>query len=469
KTQPDPGLNGRVLEWPRGKVLGGSSSLNGLLYVRGQAEDYDEWSDLGCEGWSHDEILPYFEKSEDQERGELEGHGTGGPLAVSDVRVKREVCDRFIEAGQQAGIPYSDDFNYGDQEGVGNFQLTMKNGWRCSTAAGFLKPVRKRSNLTVLTKHQVTGLTFEGKRATGVTCEVKGKPVSLQASREVILAAGAIGSPQLLQLAGIGRKEDLDEVGIPLRHELRGVGQNLQDHLQIRSIYKVNVPTLNNEVNSWIGQMQIGLQYVLTRRGPMALGASQTCSFAKTDEKLNRPDVQFHVQPLSSSEVGHGLDKFSAFTSSVCQLRPTSVGSLKLASADPKDHPLIYPNYLSTNSDCEVAIEAVKLSRRIAAQPALKGVISSEHEPGDAAQSDAEILDWVRNRATTIYHPCGTCKMGVDSDAVVDPRLKVHGIENLRVVDASIMPRIVSGNTNAPTIMIAEKASDMILEDAHVA
>ncbi len=466
KTEPDPGLNGRTLEWPRGKVLGGSSSLNGLLYVRGQAEDYDHWRQLGNEGWSFDDVLPYFRKSENQERGADDYHGQDGPLAVSDMRVHRDICDAFIDAAVNAGIPRSDDFNGRDQEGVGYFQLTMKNGWRCSTAASYLRPARRRQNLNIITHALARKVVMKDGVAVGVEAKIKGEVQTVRARREVLLAAGAIGSPQLLELSGIGQGEVLQDHGIKVIRDLPGVGENLQDHLQIRSVYTCSVPTLNDEVNNFFRCMGMGIQFILTRHGPMTMGASQVAAFAKTRPDLETPNVQFHIQPLSSDNPGHGLDNFSAFTSSVCQLRPESQGSIHIKSPDPEAYPAIRPNYLATSTDRRIAVEGLRLSRRIAQAAPLKDVVLDEREPGWDLKTDEELLEWIRNRATTIYHPVGTCKMGHDTKAVVDPRLRVQGVGGLRVVDASVMPSITSGNTNAPAIMIGEKAADIIREDA---
>lgn len=468
-TEPDPGINGRQLQWPRGKVLGGSSSLNGLLYVRGQKEDYDGWAALGNKGWSYDEVLPYFKKSENQERGADKYHGVGGPLAVSNIRIKREICDKFISAAEQTGIPRNDDSNGESQEGVGYFQLTInRNGTRCSTAVGFLRPALKRNNLTAVTKAQVDRIEFEGNRATGVTFTVKGIKHTVQCNGEVVLSAGAINSPQILMLSGIGAKDELAKHNIKQVKELPGVGKNLQDHLQIRTIYKVNKPiTLNDEVNNPIRKVLMGMEYALFRTGPLTMAASQVCIFTKTDKSMQRPDIQYHLQPLSADKPADGTHRFSAFTASVCQLRPTSTGRIELKSADPKEYPAIHPNYLATEEDQKTAIESIKVTRNIINAPALAPLIQEEHEPGVQHQTDAELLEYARNRATTIYHPTGTCKMGHDDLAVVDDRLRVHGIEGLRVVDCSIMPVIVSGNTNAPAIMIAEKASDMIKQDVN--
>ena len=465
KTEPDPGLNNRVIDWPRGKVLGGSSAINGLLYVRGQPQDYDHWRQLGNAGWTWDEVLPYFMRAEDQERGADEFHGVGGPLSVSNMRVRRDLCDAFIEGAAQCGIPARDDFNRDDNEGAGYFQLTARNGFRCSTAVGYLKPARQRSNLTIVTKAQVERVVFTNRAASGVVFRRSGTSVEISAQREVILSAGAIGSPQLLQLSGVGPGELLQSLGIPVVHALPGVGGNLQDHLQIRSVYKSLRPTLNDEVNNPLRKMLIGLEYILFRTGPMSMGASQVAAFAKTDPILETPDVQFHFQPLSADKPGAGLHRFSAFTSSVCQLRPESRGHMEIRSPDPDDSPAIHPNYLSTVTDQSVAVAGMKLSRRICTSPAMAPFVADEFLPGAEVQSDEALLESARTIGQTIYHPVGTCAMGSGERAVVDERLRVRGIRRLRVVDASIMPTITSGNTNAPTIMIAEKAADMILED----
>jgi choline dehydrogenase len=465
KTEPEPGLNNRRIDWPRGKVLGGSSAINGLLYVRGQPQDYDHWRQLGNAGWTWDEVLPYFMRAEDQERGADEYHGVGGPLSVSNMRVRRDLCDAFIAGATQCGIPARDDFNRDDNEGAGYFQLTARNGFRCSTAVGYLKPVRRRSNLTVVTKAQVERIVFDKRAATGVVFRRSGTRVEAAAHREVVLSAGAIGSPQLLQLSGVGPGELLQRLGIPVVHALPGVGGNLQDHLQIRSVYKSLRPTLNDEVNNPLRKMLIGLEYILFRHGPMTMGASQVAAFAKTDPLLETPDVQFHFQPLSADKPGVGLHRFSAFTSSVCQLRPESRGHIAIHSPDPDDPPAIHPNYLSTSTDQSVTVAGMKLSRRICASAAMAPFVAEELLPGVDVQGDEALLESARSIAQTIYHPVGSCAMGAGERAVVDECLRVRGVDRLRVVDASIMPTITSGNTNAPTIMIAEKAADMILED----
>lgn len=464
-TEPDEGIAGRRLQWPRGKVLGGSSSLNGLLYVRGQPQDYDRWAKLGNPGWSFKEVLPYFKKSEDQERGEDDYHGVGGPLKVSDLRLRRPIADYFIKAAMQTGIPFNEDYNAEKQAGVAYFQQTAYKGFRWSTAKGFLKPARKRPNLTVITKAQAMRLLFDGKRAVGLTYKKGNQFLQANVNGELILSAGAIGSPQIMQLSGIGPQDLLDNVGVALVHELPGVGQNLQDHLQIRLVYKTSQRTLNDEVNNIFKQAWVGLKYILTRTGPLTLAASQVAIFTKSNPNVERPDIQFHMQPLSADKPGDGAHKFSAFTSSVCQLRPHSRGYLAIKSSDPMAHPAIYPNYLSDERDHQVAIDGIKTARRIAEADALADHIIDEYVPGRKFQTDEELLDAARRYSQTIYHPTSTCKMGHDDMAVVDERLRVHGIEGLRVVDASIMPEIVSGNTNAPTIMIAEKAADMIKAD----
>ncbi len=465
KTEPDEGIAGRQLQWPRGKVLGGSSSLNGLLYVRGQHEDYDRWEELGNKGWSFADVLPYFKKSEDQERGASEYHGVGGPLKVSDLRLRRPIADHFIAAAKDIGIPGNDDYNGATQEGVGYFQQTAHKGFRWSTAKGFLRPARKRPNLVVETKAQTTRVLFEGRRAVGVEFRQGGQLREARARAEVILASGAIGSPQILQNSGVGPAQLLKKVGVPLVHDLPGVGQNLQDHLQVRLVFKTRERTLNDEVNSMMGRAWVGMQYMLNRTGPLTLAASQVTIFTRSGPEVDRPDIQFHMQPLSADKPGEGAHPFSAFTAAVCQLRPYSRGHIEIQSADPLQYPAIHPNYLSDERDHAVAVGGIKVARRIAEAPSLKPHIISEYVPGAQFQTDAELLDAARRYSQSIYHPAGTCKMGSDPMAVVDERLRVHGLEGLRVVDASIMPELVSGNTNAPTIMIGEKASDMILED----
>ena len=465
-TDPDPGIAGRRLQWPRGKVLGGSSALNGLLYIRGQREDYDRWRDLGNPGWGYEDVLPYFIRSEHQERGASTYHGTGGPLKVSELRVRRAIADHFIQGAVEVGIPRNDDFNGAVQEGVGYFQQTAYNGIRCSTATAYLRPARRRANLTVLTGAHTRKVLFEGRRAVGVEFQRGSVVQRARARAEVVLSAGAIGSPQILQCSGVGHAAYLRSRGIPLMHHLPGVGENLQDHLQVRLVYKTRLPTLNDEVNNPLKKLRIGLQYVLFRTGPMTLAASQVAIFTRSSPSLERPDIQFHMQPLSADKPGEGPHRFSAFTASVCQLRPESRGYVRIKSPDPFEYPSIQPNYLSTELDRAVAVAGIKVARRIAAAPSLARHIVEEFVPGAQYQSDDELLEAARLYSQTIYHASCTCKMGSDPLAVVDARLRVHGLEALRVVDGSIMPEIVSGNPNAPIIMIAEKASDILLEDA---
>ena len=466
KTEPDPGINGRQLDWPRGKVLGGSSSLNGLLYVRGQPEDYDRWRQMGNAGWSWDDVLPLFKRAEDQERGEDDFHGAGGPLAVSDMRLRRPICDAWVAAAQNVGYEYNNDYNGKTQEGVGYFQLTARNGRRCSSAVAYLNPVKSRPNLQIITKAQTTRVLFDGTKATGVAYQTpSGEETVVTANKEIVLSSGAIGSPQILMLSGLGEAAHLKEHGIEVIKNLPGVGKNLQDHLQARLVHKCNEPTLNDEVRSLYNQARIALKYALFRAGPMTMAASLATGFLKTRPELETPDIQFHIQPWSADSPGEGVHPFSAFTSSVCQLRPESRGEIKLKSADFRTYPAIHPNYLATETDRQTVVDGIKIARRIAEQAPLNSKIASEFRPGPNATSDLDLLEWAKNAATTIYHPTGTCKMGSDPNAVVDERLRVHGIEGLRVADCSIMPEIVSGNTNAPAIMIGEKASDLVLQD----
>ncbi len=472
KTEADPGLNGRSIEWPRGKVLGGSSSLNGLLYVRGQPQDYDRWRQMGNAGWGWDEVLPLFKRSEHNERGADDYHGDQGPLSVSNMRIQRPITDAWVAAAQAAGYPFNPDYNGENQEGVGYFQLTSRNGRRCSSAVAYLNPARNRDNLQIITHAQVDRVTLDGKRATGVTfTDRSGRKQSVEANREVILSGGSINTPQLLMLSGIGEAAQLAENGIDVVRDAPGVGKNMQDHLQARLVYKCNEPTLNDEVSSIMGQARIGLKYLMFRSGPMTMAASLATGFLRTRDDLETPDIQFHVQPLSAENPGKGADKFSAFTMSVCQLRPESRGEIRLAGPNPRDYPRIIPNYLSTETDCRTMVAGVNIARTIARHAPLTSKISEEYRPNPSLDiNDYEAtLDWTRSNTASIYHPTGTCKMGQGTDAVVDANLRVHGIERLRVADCSIMPEIVSGNTNAPAIMIGEKASDMILDDAREA
>ena len=468
KTEPDPGLNGRSIEWPRGKVLGGSSSLNGLLYVRGQPQDYDRWRQMGNTGWGWDDLLPLFKRAENNERGADDFHGNEGPLSVSNMRIQRPITDAWVAAAQAAGYKFNPDYNGADQEGVGFFQLTARNGRRCSAAVAYLNPVRSRDNLEIVTHAQVDRIVIEDGVAKAVTyTDRSGTEQTVRAHKEIILAGGAINSPQLLMLSGIGEADQLSAHGITVKKDLRGVGKNMQDHLQARLVYKTHEPTLNDEVSSLVGQAKIGLKYLMFRAGPMTMAASLATGFLKTRDDLETPDIQFHVQPLSAENPGKGADEFSAFTMSVCQLRPESKGEIRLNSAKPRDYPKIIPNYLSTKTDCDTIVEGVNIARRISRHAPLTSKISEEFRPDPDLPMDDydQTLDWARNNTASIYHPTGTCKMGSDKEAVVDDRLRVHGIKGLRVADCSIMPEIVSGNTNAPAIMIGEKASDLILED----
>ena len=464
ETEPDPGLNGRSLKWPRGKVLGGSSSINGLLYVRGQHQDYDRWSEMGCSGWSFNDVLPYFKRAENQARGENEYHGVDGPLHVSDMSFKRDICDDFIKGVAELGTPISDDYNGAEQEGVGYFQLTAHNGRRCSTAVAYLKGIKDRPNLTILTHAMAERIGFENGRAHTVQVRHKNVPRSIKANREIILCGGAINSPQLLQLSGIGPGQLLQDHGIDVVVDSPDVGSNLQDHLQIRSVYKTNkANTLNDELSNSFQKMRAGLTYLTSRSGPLSMAASQVYAFCKTRLSNERPDIQYHFQPLSADSPGEGLHPFSAITASVCQLRPESRGTILIKSPNPTDHPVITPNYLSTELDCLTAIESIKHTRRVMQSEAMRGHIKEEYVPDPSAQTDDELLNQAREISNTIYHPAGTCRMGADSQSVLDPQLRVRGVAGLRVVDASVMPEIVSGNTNAPTIMIAERAADFIL------
>ncbi|MEC8130961.1 MAG: GMC family oxidoreductase N-terminal domain-containing protein, partial [Pseudomonadota bacterium] len=454
--------------WPRGKVLGGSSSINGLLYVRGQAQDFDHWRQLGNVGWAWDDVMPLFCRSENWEGPGSPVRGKGGSLNVSESRLNRPVVDAWVEAAVGLGYRRNEDYNGEDQEGVGHFQMTMRNGRRCSSAAAFLKPALKRPNLHVFTGAQTEGLILEAKRAVGIRFRRGDQTVEARARHEVVLSAGALGSPHLLMLSGIGAGDDLRQHGIEVVANSPGVGKNLQDHLQARPVFKTTGSTINSETRHPLQYVGIAMQYALRRSGPMAMAASLGTAFLKTRPELATPDIQFHIQPFSADKPGDGTHPFSAFTASVLQLRPESTGHLELKSSSPDDHIAIHPNYLATKTDCDTLVAGIKVARAICAAEPVASMITEEFSPGPgiADNDDEAILDWARNTSTTIYHPTGTCKMGRDTMAVVDERLRVHGIEGLRVADASIMPVITSGNTNAPAIMIGEKASDMILEDA---
>ena len=470
KLEKDKGLNNRRIDWPRGKVLGGSSALNGLLYIRGDRYDYDNWEKLGNKGWSYKEVLPLFKKFECQENGEDQYHGVDGELKVSNLRLRRKIADLFIEASEEIGIPFNQDCNGEKQEGVGYFQQTTHKGFRRSSYRSFLnRKVRSRKNLTIMTSTQINKVIFDGTQAIGVNCsQKKGKTsLTIHAKKEVILSTGAISSPQILQLSGIGDENLLNKFGIKTIHHNPWVGKNLQDHLQIRLVYKTNTRTLNDELNTWWKKALIGMQYILFRTGPLTLSASQVFAFTNTALDGSRPNIQFHMQPLSADKPGDGVHPFSAFTMSVCNLRPESRGEVSINSSNPENLPTIIPNYLSTESDREVAVESIKVARKIAQANSIKEHILDEFVPGGSFSSDEELLEAARNHSQSIFHPVGTCKMGHDKESVVDDQLRVHGVKNLRVVDASIMPELVSGNTNAPTMMIAEKAAEMILGKIH--
>ena len=467
-TEPDPGTGGRVHKWPKGKVLGGSSSINGLLYIRGQAADYDGWRQMGNEGWSYQDVLPYFRKAEHQERGEDEFHATGGPLNVSDITEEHDLCAAELEACVQAGIPRSKDINAGDQEGVTWFQYTIKNGQRHSTAVGYLHPAMGRPNLTVETEAHTTRVLFEGKRAVGVEYLQKGRIHTAKTQGEVILAAGAVASPQLLEVSGVGQAAVLKAAGVPVVHELKGVGENMQDHFMIGCQYRLKPEfTSINELSR--GPRLVGevLKYLVSRKGLLSFGVAHTVAFAKTRPELAHPDVQLHMMAASMDlEVlartqGLELEREPGMTCNPCQLRPESRGTIHIKSPDATVYPRIAPNYISDPYDQEVAVAELKLVRKVMTQPALAPYLLSPADPfGD---TDEAMLGYAKVAGATLYHAVGTCKMGHDPMAVVDPELRVIGMQGLRVVDASIMPKISSGNTNAPTIMIAEKAADMIL------
>ncbi|MBI5261136.1 MAG: choline dehydrogenase [Bradyrhizobium sp.] len=467
ETEPEPGLGGRTVFQPRGKVLGGSSSINGLLYVRGQREDYDRWRQLGNAGWGYDDVLPYFRKAENQERGADEFHGTGGPLPVSDLLHADPLSKAFIAAAAETGIPFNRDFNGATQEGAGFFQTTTRKGRRASTAVAYLRTARNRSNLKVETSALAQRILFEGRRAVGIEYRCGAELRRARARREMVISSGAYNSPQLLQLSGVGPADLLNKHGIEVVLDAPGVGHGLQDHMQVRVVMRCTQPiTLNDTVNHPIRRTLAGLRYAALRQGWLTIAAGTAGAFFKTSPRLATPDVQIHFLPFSTDKMGEKLHAFSGFTASVCQLRPESRGSLRIKSADPAVPPEIRINYLSTETDRATNVEGLKILRRILAAPALKPFVEEEVDPGARVATDTELLEYCRQRGSTIYHPTSTCRMGNDVLAVLDQRLRVRGLEGLRVVDASVMPDLVSGNTNAPIIMIAEKASDMILEDA---
>ncbi len=471
-TEPDPGLNGRTIGYARGRVLGGCSSINAMIYMRGQKSDYDHWASLGNRGWSWDDVLPVFKRSEDYQHGANAFHGVGGEMRVEEKRVTWEILDAWREAAEECGIPKIDEFNRGDNFGNAYFQMNQRGGRRWSGTKGFLRPVMQRANLTVRTNAQVRRVMIApvesgdlAKRATGIELVGSGEVIGVR--REVILATGSIGSPQILQLSGIGRGKLLRQYGIDVIHELPGVGENLHDHLQIRTIFRVkNTVTLNQRVNSLFGKTAMGLEYLLFKTGPLTMPPSQLGAFAKSDPTRTSANVEWHVQPLSLDKFGDPLHKFNAITPSVCNLQPTSRGHVRIKSADPLDAPAITLNYLSTEEDRKVAVAGLHITRRIMAANALARFDPDEWTPGSDVKSDADLARAAGDLGTTIFHPVGTCKMGHDELAVVDARLAVRGIAGLRVIDASVMPRITSGNTNAPTVMIAEKGAEFILQDS---
>jgi choline dehydrogenase len=448
-TDPEPNLNGRRIYWPRGRGLGGSSSINGLIYVRGQPEDYDHWAALGNRGWGWKDVLPYFERSE---------------TAVSSIGAKHELIEAFIRGANELGIPSNDDFNHGKQEGVGYYQLFTKNGFRSSSATAYLGPAKGRENLRIETNAHATRILFEGKRAVGVRYRQDGVEKEARAGREVILSAGAIQSPQLLQLSGVGPASLLEKFEIPVVCDLPGVGENLQDHLQLRVMYKCTKPiTTNDDLASWWRSMKIGLQWILTRTGPLAIGINQGALFTRVLPESKTPDVQFHVATLSAELAGAKPHPWPGFTLSVCQLRPESRGTVRIRSTDPFEAPSMRPNYLSTELDRRCAVAGIKLARALASTNALKPYVAEEYRPGASAKGDQDLLEFARTFGATIFHPSGTCKMGSDPMAVVDDELRVRRVENLRVVDCSILPTLVSGNTHAPVVMIAEKGAELTL------
>lgn len=466
-TDPEPNMKDRRIYWPRGRGLGGSSSINGLICIRGQREDYDRWAQLGNPGWDWKSVLPYFIKSEHNSRGASAVHGGDGPLWMSDIGAKSELMEAIIRGAKEMGVPQNDDFNSGDQEGVGYYQLFTHNGWRISSAVAYLKPARNRANLSIETDAHATGLILEGRRAVGVRYLQNGVAREARAAREVILSAGALQSPQLLQLSGIGPASLLQRHGINVVHDLPGVGQNLQDHLQLRLMYRVSKPiTTNDDLRTLFSQAKIGLQWLLKGTGPLGIGINQGGLFTKILPGSETPDIQFHFGTLSADMAGGKPHPWSGCTFSVCQLRPESRGTVEIRSADPMEPPSMKPNYLEAETDRICAVESIKYARRLASTNALRPYLVGEYKPGGDVSTDDEILDFAREYGATIFHPTGTCKMGSDPLAVTDARLRVHGIGGLRVVDCSIMPNLVSGNTHAPAVMIAEKASDMILADS---
>jgi choline dehydrogenase len=468
ETEPDPGAGDRRVYWPRGKVLGGSSSINGMVYIRGQGEDFDYWRQLGCTGWAFDDVLPYFKRSEHQVRGGDEFHGSGGPLCVSDVQ-HHPICEAFIDSAMQLGFPRNDDFNGAAQDGVGYHQTTTRNGRRCSTAVGYLRPAMQRPNLRVVTNALSEKILFEGRRAVGVEFR-RGAELHTARARAIILCGGAINSPQLLMLSGIGPAGHLGEHGIAVVQDIPGVGQSLQDHYSAPIKLKCRLPiTVNDVMLSNVKKLKVGLQYYIRRTGPLAMISSPAALFARTRPELASPDIKISCSPFSADRPQDGLHKWSGFTMIAYQLRPDSRGEIKLKSASPADPPALHPNYLSDENDRRTLVDGLKLCRQILAQPSMQQYIAEEFLPGPGVRSDSELLAHARARGGTVYHPTSTCKMGIDAMAVVDPELRVRGVEGLRVADASVMPTVVSGNTNAATIMIGEKAADLVRQELRLA
>ena len=469
ETEPEPELNGRKIFQPRGKVLGGTSSINGLVYIRGQPQDYDQWAEMGNIGWSFADVLPLFKRAEDQENGADYYHGAGGPLAVSNQSEPHELCEAFIRAGMERGLPRKTDFNAADQEGIGYFQTTSRNGRRCSTAVGYLKPAMRRRNLHVLTHALTEKIIFDGKRAIAVQFQHEGRLKHATAAQEIVLSAGAIGSPQILELSGYGQAQRLKDLGIEVLCDAPQLGENLQDHYQVRMVFRAAKKiTLNDQYHSIFRRAGIGLRYALQRKGPLTVSAGYATGFFKSHDRLATPDMQVHFIIFSTDKMGHALHDFPGFTASVCHLRPQSRGNIHIRSARIEDAPAIRVNYLSTEEDRRAPVAGLKYLRSIMQAEAMADYMEHEVEPGIACASDADLLAYARAKGSSIYHPSGTCRMGIDDGAVVGPDLKVKGVTGLRIADASIMPLLVSGNTNAPVIMIGEKASDLILADSRV-
>lgn len=469
ETEPDPGLNGRRLKYPRGRVLGGSSAINAMLYLRGQAADYDGWRQMGLEGWGWDDVFPVFKSHEDHYLGASANHGADGEWRVDKARMSWEILDAFADAAAECGIPKVADFNGGDNEGSSYFQVNQKNGRRWSAARGFLKPALDRPNLTVITGALADRVLFEGKRAVGVAYRKDGVEKRVAALGEVILAAGAVASPAILERSGVGGAERLKRLGVEVVADVPGVGESLQDHLQLRTIFKISgTRTLNTDYRNYLKRAWMGVEYALFRCGPLAMAPSQFGAFTRSSSDFATPNIEFHIQPLSLDKFGEPMHPFGAFTVSVCNLRPTSRGSIHARSTNPADAPAIAPNYLSTDEDRRVAVDSIRLARRITEAPSLARFRPEAFLPKAELTSDQELVKAAGDIGTTIFHPVGTAKMGLASDplAVTDARLRVRAVEGLRVIDASIMPAITSGNTNSPTIMIAEKGAGMVLEDA---